>query len=139
MLGRVPAGQIRSAVLQEARVTSTHSNSMFSCGQIIEKQSPTYLEQLYQNQNRKLFAGVLCAITALCVMFSCHSPVILSIFIAALCGSFFQLSKKEEVFFLFSFSFFCVCNHFYWFVFIFRVIFKSSVFLHSVFFPNIYH
>lgn len=89
MLGRVPAGQIRSAVLQEARVTSTHSNSMFSCGQIIEKQSPTYLEQLYQNQNRKLFAGVLCAITALCVMFSCHSPVILSIFIAALCGSFF--------------------------------------------------
>lgn len=73
MLGRVPAGRIRSAVLQEAaHVTSTHSN-MFSCGQIIEKQSPTYLEQLYQNQNRKiekLFAGVLCAITALCVLFS---------------------------------------------------------------------
>lgn len=138
MLGRVPAGHIRSAVLQEAHVTSTHSNSMFSCGQIIEKQSPTYLEQLYQNQNRKLFAGVLCAITALCVMFSCHSPVILSIFITALCGSFFfQLSKKEV--FLFSFSFFCVCNHLYWFVFIFRVIFKSSIFLHSVFFPNIYH
>lgn len=108
MLGRVPAGRIRSAVLQEAaHVTSTHSNSMFSCGQIIEKQSPTYLEQLYQNQNRKLFACVLCAITALCVMFSCHSPVILSIFITALCGSFFfflQLSKKKRVF-LFSFSF----------------------------------
>lgn len=94
MLGRMPAGQIRSAVLQEAHVTSTHSNSMFSCGQIIEKQSPTYLEQLYQNQNRKLFAGVLCAITALCVMFSCHSPVILSIFITALCGSFFFFSVK---------------------------------------------
>lgn len=101
MLGRVPAGQIRSAVLQEVHVTSTHSNSMFSCGQIIEKQSPTYLEQLYQNQNRKLFAGVLCAITALCVMFSCHSPVILSIFITALCGSFFFQLSKKEVFFVF--------------------------------------
>lgn len=98
----MPAGQIRSAVLQDAHVTSTHSNSMFSCGQIIEKQSPTYLEQLYQNQNRKLFAGVLCAITALCVMFSCHSPVILSIFITALCGSFFfSVKEKRRSFFCF--------------------------------------
>lgn len=33
-------------------------------------------------------------------MFSCHSPVILSMFITALCGSFFflQLSKKNMFF-----------------------------------------